>query len=306
LLEMFADAGKELAWVQLPGAEDSAWPIEFGVSRRIDLRASGGMDELRRWLATARHGTRGIVQGEPFTEETTDIRFLWVKGGSFDMGMKGVAEPVHRVNLSPYWLAETPVTNAQYAKFLAEVPGYQEPLYWRDRRFSGEKQPVVGVTWDDANLFCVWLSQQAALLEAGVRVVLPSEAQWELAARGNDGRRFPWGNSPPDPTRAVYGRKDGTVRVGSCPAGQGPLGHLDLVGNVWQWCRNRWDDEADEWQPRGGISEPVEPNREDIRVLRGSPWTHDGVLPAAERRRLGGRGRSGGGGFRVAAVPEIG
>ena len=219
------------------------------------------------------------------------------------MGMVGVAEPVHRVRLSSYWLAETPVTNAQYAKFLAETPGYEEPSFWRDRRFCGEAQPVVGVRWDDANRFCAWLSQRPELVAAGVKAVLPSEAQWEFAARGTDGRRFPWGDQPADPTRAVFGRTDGTARVGSCPAGQGPFGHLDLAGNVVEWCVDGWDEKAYARRQGQDIVDPVEPPRSEARVLRGSWWGRDAVLAAAERLGFRSGHRLVSNGFRVAAVP---
>lgn len=300
LLEMFVDAEKAVAWVLLPGGAEPVWPGDLRPPRCIDLRARGGISQLRRWLATARHGARGIVEGEEFTEETTEMRMLWVQGESFEMGMRGVAEPVHRVSLSPYWLAEAPVTNAQYARFLAEMPDQDEPSYWRDRRFSGETQPVVGVRWDDATLFCEWLSQRPAILAAGVTAVLPSEAQWEFAARGTDGRRFPWGNDAPDLTRAVYGRKNGTARVGTCPAGQGPFGHLDLAGNVLQWCRDGWDDAAYEYRKGQNIVDPVEPHRSNMRVLKGSWWSSDGGLAAAMRRGLSYRDRYIFSGFRVA------
>lgn len=302
-LWMFADAGKALGWVLLTGDVEPVWPAELGATKRVDLRTQGGIDELRRWIAMARYVVYRIVPGEVFTEDRTEIRFLWVPGGIFEMGMKGVAEPVHRVRLSPYWLAQTPVTNAQYSLFLAETPGWKEPMYWRDRRFSGETHPVVGVSWNDATAFCAWLSSQPEFVAAGITARLPSEAQWEFAARGMDGRSFPWGDEPPDPTRAVFGRKEGTSRVGSCPAGQGPFGHLDLAGNVWEWCLDGWDEKA--YTRRYGQEnvDSVEPPRPDTRVLRGRAWRLDTLLAVAERGWYGSRARGDSFGFRVAAMP---
>ncbi|MBK8263752.1 MAG: formylglycine-generating enzyme family protein [Nannocystis sp.] len=210
--------------------------------------------------------------------------------------------PVHRVRLSPYWLAETPVTNAQYGKFLAAT-GHKEPGYWRDRGFSHEEQPVVGVSWGDAMQFCAWLSEQPEVIASGVKVTLPSEAQWEFAARGTDGRRYPWGNEPADATRAMYGRKDGTAKVGSCPAGRGPFGHLDLAGNVWQWCRDGF--KSDEYRSRGREEsvDPVGQSGDHLRVLRGSPWRLDEVWAAAGRLGYGSYRRLALLGFRVVSEP---
>ncbi|MBK8263870.1 MAG: SUMF1/EgtB/PvdO family nonheme iron enzyme [Nannocystis sp.] len=298
----FVDARKAMAWALLPGGVDAAWPAELGEARRFDVRDPGGCDALRGWLATARRGARRIESGQHFIEQVTGIRFLWVPGGRFEMGMKGVEEPVHWVRLSPYWLAETPVTNAQYGKFLAAT-GREEPWYWRDRGFSHEEQPVVGVSWEDAMQFCTWLSEQPEVIASGVKVTLPSEAQWEFAARGTDGRRYPWGDEPADATRAVYGRKDGTAKLGSCPAGKGPFGHLDLAGNVWQWCRDGF--KPDEYR-RSGRQESVDPvgqSGDDLRVVRGDSWRFDEVRPAARRRWLRSVSRLDDLGFQVVSEP---
>lgn len=302
-LGLFADAGKALAWVLLPGGEEPVWPVALGTPTRVDLRVNGGLDGLRRWVAMAQHEASARDPHEPdlggFLREHLPLH----NPLDLEMGMEGVAEPVHRVRLSPYWLAQTPVTNAQYAKFLAETPEHREPEYWRDRRFSSEAQPVVGVSWDDAIAFCAWLSRRPELVASDVTVQLPSEAQWEFAARATDGRRYPWGDEPPDPTRAVYGRNGGAARVGSCPAGQGPFGHLDLAGNVWQWCRDGWDEGTYARRQRAEVVDPVEPPRSNRRVLRGSGWFRDSILAAATRYWVWSRDRNAGDGFRVAAVP---
>ncbi|WP_428268392.1 SUMF1/EgtB/PvdO family nonheme iron enzyme [Haliangium sp.] len=184
-----------------------------------------------------------------FVEPVTAMRFLWVPGGAFWMGSEKKDKeayddetPRHRVQVSPFWLAETPVTNEQYQRFLQTRPNTREPRYWRERRFSHATQPIVGVSWSEATAFCDWL---AAI--SGRRVVLPSEAQWEFAARSEDGRRYPWGNDPPDHGRAHYGGapgRDAPLPVGSLPSGRGPYGHLDLAGNVDEWCRDVWDPNA--------------------------------------------------------------
>ena len=181
-------------------------------------------------------------------------------------------KPVHWVRISPFWLAETPVTNHQYARFL-QATGYEEPPTWRDRRFSAPEQPVVSVSWIDAQAFCRWLSEKS-----GLEVGLPTEAQWELAARGPESREYPWGDAKPDSSRACFGQdwqKGKPAPVGSFPDGAGPFEALDQAGNVWEWCQDAWDEEA---YAKRGQAEPLDPvvdreGGEDVlRVFRGGSW----------------------------------
>ncbi|MDC0721623.1 SUMF1/EgtB/PvdO family nonheme iron enzyme [Nannocystis bainbridge] len=310
-MSLFADAEKAVACVVLPKSTVAA-QLPPGATL-INLQRRDGLSELQRWLARAqpRRG-RGIVVNEPFIEPVTGIRFLWLPGGPFEMGEKGIAEkgvadPIHWVQVSPYWLAETPVTNAQYGAFLAANRGHSEPQMWRDERYAGDTRPVVTVSWDDAIKFCAWLSTHPALVTAGVRVQLPSEAQWEFAARSTDGRRYPWGNDKPEASRAVFGRKyDGpltTAPVGSCPAGRGPFGHLDLIGNVWEWCLDDW--EAKAYEGRSGqrsVDPVVKHRRTEERALRGGGWALDKARAAATRSGDVFWSYSNNRGFRVAAV----
>ncbi len=121
---------------------------------------------------------------------------------------------------------------------------------------------MVGVNWDDMRAYRSW---------AGAR--LPSEAEWEYAARGPAGRRYPWGDAAPDETRAIFGQDwctGGTAEVGGRPAGASWCGALDLAGNVWERCRDVWRDEADPGSLDGA---PVPPDPWDgTRVVRGGSW----------------------------------
>ncbi len=141
--------------------------------------------------------------GEIITEPKTGLRLLPIPAGEFRMGSEDIndARPVRQVRLSPFRLGETPVTNRQYQVFL-KATDHREPPSWRDRRFSDPDQPVVGVSWHDAVAFCAWLSDAAP-----VRFALPSEAQWEYAARGSDDHRYPWGNDAPTPEHACFGQE---------------------------------------------------------------------------------------------------
>lgn len=260
-LRLFARRRPAMVALRLPGSGNpSPLPGDWKGSDWIDLGpklSSDCVTVVRRELAGERppapQEAAASVLGQPFTEPLTRIRFLWIPGGRFQMGRDAYSgeQPVHWVRISSFWLAETPVTNRQYAVFL-EKTGTMEPVYWRDRRFSSPDQPVVGVSWKDAEEFCLWLSSAS-----GCRVTLPSEAQWEFAARGTDGREYPWGYEPPDETRACFNATQPAL-VGSFPAGRGPFGTLDQAGNVREWCLDDWDVNAYAKRAKK-TSEPVDP-----------------------------------------------
>jgi formylglycine-generating enzyme required for sulfatase activity len=248
-----------------------------------------------------------VAAQQAFVERITGIRFLWIPGGTFTMGDEDLGpecRPPHRVQVSPFWLAETPVTNRQYAKFL-EQRRAREPSKRSDQRFNQSEQPVVGVSWREARAFCRWLSE----VVPEWHIELPTEAQWEFAARGKEGRRYPWGAEAPDEQRAHFYKQTGApLPVGSRPAGQGPYGHQDLAGNVWEWCLDAWDDQA--YENRGPLT--IDPGMADEsgddaaqgRACRGGAFLSGSRTlrsafrdwaPADDRRPLLG--------FRVAALP---
>ena len=256
------------------------------------------------------------IPGKPFEDETTGIRFLWIPGGRFRMGLEEVwpgmekydkaSLPAHWVEVSPFWLGETAVTNGQYEKFL-QATGYKEPESWRDRRFNGPEQPVIGVTWPDARAFCEWLS---GLLDR--QVDLPTESQWEFAARGTENRLYPWGDQTPDESLADFGQEWQTGQprpVGSFPGGAGPYGTLDQAGNVWEWCRNVARE--DDYKGRGDLMVyPFEGEGSDqdprttVPACRGGSWDFSAqYLRAAYRSGLGADVAYDNLGFRVACLP---
>jgi len=200
-------------------------------------------------------------------------QLIRIPAGQFWMGSDDGAEnerPRHRVVLDEFYIARHPVTNAQYAQFMKET-GHKEPYYWDDKRFNQPNQPVVGVTWRDAMEYCQW---------AGLR--LPTERQWEKAARGTDGRTWPWGNEPPDERRCNFsGNVGATTEVGSYPDGASPYGCQDMAGNVWEWCVSKWRDSY-----KGEPDDSIEGDA--LRVLRGGCWWDD-----ANAVRCAFRGRSG-------------
>jgi formylglycine-generating enzyme required for sulfatase activity len=163
-----------------------------------------------------------------------------VPAGSFVMGADAIGErdehPAHEVTLPAFYLDLTEVTNEAYAKCMAagtcEEPDPKSSMkngFGADARFRGPRQPVSSVSWDSARAYCAWVKKR-----------LPTEAEWEKAARGTDGRRYPWGNAPPTAKHARF-ESGVTADVGSHPLGDGPYGHHDLAGNVWEWVEDAYD-----------------------------------------------------------------
>jgi len=200
---------------------------------------------------------------------------VYVEAGEFLMGSAdddadaySDEKPQHEVYLDGFWIDRTEVTNGQYQQCVeagaCEPPGETES-YTRDSYYGSpqfEDYPVRNVRWDDAVAYCEW---------AGKR--LPTEAEWEKAARGTDGRKYPWGNEAPNGTLCNFDGNEGdTVAVGSYPAGASPYGALDMAGNVWEWVADWYDD----GYYRGSMDRnPKGPASGSYRVLRGGSWYHD-------------------------------
>lgn len=268
-LEMLQVRGVRLVGVRPQGATAPAEVLPVD----LEVDCSAGWDEaklavLQRLLMPRLNGP---VEGEAFVEPTTGIRLVWVPGGQFMMGSNkrgGDASPEHRVQISPFWLGETPVTNRLYEVFI-KATGHRKPGRWSYPEFSDPEQPVVMVRWDDAMAFCAWLSKTS-----GLQVTLPSEAQWEFAARSTDGRMYPWGKGRPDSTRACFAKRK-PARVGAYPKGRGPFGALDQVGNVFEWCLDVWNRDvyADRAKHKVHVVDPVvDTGKDDYRSLRGGSW----------------------------------
>jgi len=176
-------------------------------------------------------------------------------------------KPQHTVYLDAYWIDQTEVTNAQYAECVADEacqpPKYNGSssthiFYYGNDKYAA--YPVVSVTWQDANDYCTWAKRR-----------LPSEAQWEKAARGTDGRLYPWGNQAPTHSLLNYNDNNGdTVQVGSYPAGASPYGAMDMAGNVWEWTAD-WYEES-YYYTRVDWYNPPGPTSGDGRVARGGAW----------------------------------
>jgi formylglycine-generating enzyme required for sulfatase activity len=196
--------------------------------------------------------------------------------------------PLHKVRLSAFYLDRFEATNAQYRRFLAETAATRDRVdhpdqpaglgheqAYVDASLSGDTQPAVGLNWFDAYAYCRWQGKR-----------LPTEAEWEYAARGNDGlyRKYPWGNDEPDAGgtwRANLGGDDSRGRdgyefsapVGSFPAGASPFGIQDLSGNATEWV-NDWLD-WNYYANTAGASDPQGPPSGKHKVLKGGSYSAD-------------------------------
>ena len=156
---------------------------------------------------------------------------LLVKSGIVELGGGDSKLPVRRETVGDFYIGETEVSNAQYAEFI-ESTSRKAPKDWKDGKFlpGTGAEPVAGVTWADANAYCEWLSK-----ELGATVRLPTEAEWERAARGDTGYKYPWGNEWNDEA-AQSKEVEGKIRpVKSSEAGRSPYGAYEMLGNVWEW-----------------------------------------------------------------------
>ncbi|MBM4299583.1 MAG: formylglycine-generating enzyme family protein, partial [Deltaproteobacteria bacterium] len=187
-----------------------------------------------------------------------------IPGGAFIMG-NDEDSPRQEVFVGAFYLDKYEVTVARYAAFLKATGNVGVPEEWATVNLERDGElPVVSVDWQDASNFCQW---------AGRR--LPTEAEWEKAARGGDERKFPWGNDTPSDERARFLKsyqnpvyKDGVAPVGSHPKGVSPYGVHDLAGNVWEWVAD-WFGES--FSP-GESRNPLGPKSGKSKVLRGGGW----------------------------------
>jgi len=225
------------------------------------------------------------------------LNLISIPAGVFTMGHKTFpdASPQHQLELREFRFGKYPVTNEEFAEFIA-ARGYEiekfwtvmgwrwlqtrpqtQPGFWNDARFNAPRQPVVGVSWYEAVAFCKWLGENLA---RGFR--LPTEAEWEKAARGaHDARVYPWGdryeNNRANTAELGLGQ---TSPVGAFPLGASPFGVCDLAGNVYEWTVSKW---GANWQElefaypyhAGDGREGMDGSA--ARVMRGGSWFNPSI-----------------------------
>ena len=208
-----------------------------------------------------------------------------VGAGKFIRGSKEQdrEKPARKIHLDEFMIGKYPVTNQEFKAFI-EDGGYKdkelwkpegwqwrekesisEPEYWHDRKWNGSNFPVVGVGWYEASAYAEWLSK-----ETGDRYVLPTEAQWEKAARGSEGFSYPWGEKwGEDHCNSDECGLGRTSPVGIFPEGKSPYGCLDMAGNVWEWCADWYEGD---YYKKSPDRNPKGPTDGSYRVIRGGSW----------------------------------
>ena len=259
-----------------------------------------------------------IVGSQPTSVGVDNMVQVYVPAGKFLMGSTPSdsdadhEEPQHTVYLDAFWIDQTEVSNAMYSQCVSrgrcrppEVDGlWSQESYYDNQEYNN--YPVVGVSWEDANAYCTWVDRR-----------LPTEAEWEKAARGTDGRKYPWGNQAISNNRANFCDKNCsfdwkeksvndqhsyTAPVGSYPEGASPYGALDMAGNVAEWVSD-WYDRG--YYVTGTTRNPTGPNHGSFRLLRGGSWNNvPSHMRTAVRNQTAPSVRLNNFGFRCARTPE--
>ena len=201
--------------------------------------------------------------GSPAKPAAAPPGMAYIPGGTFMMGRGNAQEPeetpAHSMPLAAFYLDKTPITNQQYAEFV-RATSHPAPPNWNAGSYPAGQgdRPVTQVSWDDADVYCNWKGKER----------LPSEAEWEFAARGTDGRLYPWGNTFSvglvNSSEVGLGHPEA---VGMRPASASPFGVLDMSGNVWQWC-------SDDYKPYPG-HQPTFQIPANAKVIRGGSFKSD-------------------------------
>ncbi len=215
------------------------------------------------------HQEAGVAQTSSTSpSDFVEPEMVCIPEGWFWMGCetgRDEEKPVHRVWVDAFELAARQVTNADYARFLAATK-HPIPLYWDDPNFNHPQQPVVAPSWFDAVAYCEWLSKMT-----GRRYRLPTEAEWERAARaGVEGKLYPWGDARPESLPDYATR----WKMGPEPAGLYPpnaYGLYDMCDNVHEWCAD-WYDPG--YYARSPERNPQGPAQGSRRASRGGSWRH--------------------------------
>ena len=261
--------GRVTAWLEAALVAEESLPPP----RRAEAgRALGG------WLEDTRSGV-GVIERVAGVKLPDIAWGGWVKAGTYEVGGdKQAYQSLDKQKVTiphDFRLARYPITYAQFQCFVeapdvadgrwwADMPA--DAQQWREQRFPYANHPREMVTWHQAMAFCRWLSDKL-----GQTITLPHEYEWEVAARWPDGRFYPWGNEfDSDKANAREGKIGQTTAVGLYPSGKNAALELyDLSGNVWEWCRNRYEEPQSDMDP-----ERVDMGR-DTRVLRGGSWGND-------------------------------
>jgi formylglycine-generating enzyme required for sulfatase activity len=283
--------------------EPSASPDRLAqVEDTLDIVNKLGLDDEQE--ARYRQLREKIQEKSKGGNETAAAPFLdrsmvLVPAGEFTMGSLGGdpdEQPVHKVYVSAFFIDKYQVAVAQYARFLEATHQDSPPEWTIMNKQTNRSRPVANVDWAEADAYCKW---------AGKR--LPTEAEWEKAARGTDARIYPWGNEPPTRFHAnagkdVWSNHSALLPVGTLEGGKSPYGVYDMAGNVWEWVSDWYDQDYYRTSPS---QNPSGPRRGDSKVIRGGSWGSGGLtdLRSADRETHLPSFRGFGTGFRCAKTP---
>ncbi len=237
--------------------------------------------------------------GKPAAAALLDRSMVLVPAGEFTMGSLGGdpdEQPVHKVYVGAFFMDKHQVTVSQYARFL-EATHHDSPPEWTImNKQANQSRPIANVDWMEADAYCTW---------AGKRQ--PTEAEWEKAARGTDGRTYPWGNEPPtrfyaNSGKEVWSNHSALSPVGTFEEGKSPYGIYDMAGNVWEWVSDWYDPDYYKTSPPRN---PSGPRKGSHKVVRGGAWGSNGItdLRSADRETHLPSFRGFGTGFRCAKTP---
>lgn len=216
--------------------------------------------------------------GSKSRRDKDGMEILYVPGGSFEMGSTELtyAKPVRIVDVDGFYIDKYEVTNGQYRRCVSEGAcqfggdntSNTEERYYDNPVFTNH--PVINLNWYEARDYCKWVGGD-----------LPTEAQWEKAARGTDGRRYPWGDFEPNKSKANYNQFEGdTMPVGSYSQNVSPYGAMDMAGNVWEWTLDWY---ADSYNP-GDTDNPTGPTAGQFRTIRGGCWYYEATFIRSAHR----------------------
>jgi len=199
-----------------------------------------------------------LIPEGPFTAGSSDEDILWAAKQFRSESLEWYRDetPAHSVTLPAFEIDKFEVTFGEYASYMAAT-GKQPPREFENSRLNHPRQPVVSVTWQDAKDYCLWAKKR-----------LPTEAEWEKAARGTDKRHYPWGNEPDALNANIRGKGDNyrnTSPGGQFPEGASPYGVMDMSGNVWEWTED-W------YQPHPGNEYANDLYGEKFKVIKGGSW----------------------------------
>jgi len=268
--------------------------VDSEVLGQLELMRSsrlGSRERVAAGNALAQYGDPRFRADAWYLPDEPLLGFVEIPAGPFLMGSIKVHDqdasdnelPQHEVVLPRYFIGRYPVTVGQFRAFV-EASGHRPE--GEDHLHGPLNHPAVGVTWYEALQYCHWLTERLRAWEAapallasllrqqGWEVTLPSETEWEKAARGSDGRIYPWGNAP-DPNRANYDATGiyTTNAVGCFPDGASPYGVEELSGNVWEWTRSLYEDYPYPTDKKAlAEREDLQASKNQARVLRGGAF----------------------------------